>query len=179
MKFAIIFLIFTLLIGPIFSQDLTAEQEREFNRLRLFAETSEHTLGSINLDTGFWYSSTMKYWKGYQGFGLISEENFYRIAGYDREADQAKAYRTTGTTLLITGSIVYFAGMGIMLYPVIADDYNNFDTYLWTGLTVAIVGAIPFGIGISYSLQNWGPAGLAFRIADDYNTGLKKRVRSK
>ncbi len=189
MKFMIVFLIFSLLTIPIFSQDLTAEQERELNRLRLFVETDQHTFGSFNIDTGFWYSSTVKQWKGYRGFSLINEDDFYRIAGYDFEANQAQKYKSVNNILLISGGTVTVIGFGMMItslltMPDVMDpDFDakmsTSETLLWVGAGVGIAGAIPLGIGISRALRNWGPAGSAFQIADDYNAELKKRIRSK
>lgn len=59
--------------------------------------------------------STTKRWEGCQGSRKMSENEFFRIAGYNDKANEAQRYKTFHDFLSITGTCSLGVGLGLLI----------------------------------------------------------------
>jgi len=90
--------ILLMLSQAIAQEEMTAEQQKQYERLKLSVEVKEIGMGSYG-GGGISYASWRK-WTAYEGFTKISEEEFFKKTGYEREAGKAAGYRKKGNLLL-------------------------------------------------------------------------------
>lgn len=151
-------------------------------RSRLYVELEGADVHSI-LRMG----SNGKKWKAYEGFKPISEEGFFRIAGYGAEADRAKKYQYKNYSIIIIGSCLCLGGLG-MVYAGYSATEHTYSKYLGSyelsapNYQLILTGAVITGIadyilyhGIVRSRKNLAPYFLAYEIANEYNASLERR----
>lgn len=174
-RIGLVFVVVALSAVYVAAQDMTAEQEREFNRQRLNVEVTQQFSGFVSLRYGMMGGESTTRWKGYRGFTQISEPEFYRIAGYEEEARQAERFRRGGVQMTIWGGVGYTIGMGIIVAAagVPYDQDQLFGTLMVAGGTIAIGSAFPLGFGISRLMRNWSPASQSVSVAEEYNSVLR------
>ena len=91
-----------------FGADLPEDLQQQYMRTRLAIEVINQSSGSLvynaNIGVGATSSTTSRRWVGYRGFGKVSEATFYTAAGYGAEAEQIRAWKTTGALMWVGGA---------------------------------------------------------------------------
>jgi hypothetical protein len=163
-------------------QQPTPDQKKELEQKELFVDQGAVVLNAGNISP----VSNSHVWDGRQGFKIISESDFYQIAGLPKVAEEASSYRST-SRLLIYGGV--FGDLGAAALSIVAastnisssdPNYNRDVTTVNVEITVAAalvaVALIPEIIGIHRLHQNWSSAQEALQAADDYNAKLVKVI---
>lgn len=164
-----------LLVGLLTTLSAQAQSQpddrlaREYNRQRLSLEL--RGLGIItahqNLNSATYRE--LRSWVPYRGFEQISEEEFFRIAGYEYEAGQARAHHQATRGIERIGWILF--GAGVMGFALALDDVDN-DAAMLIGV-VGTSGGLGFlYAGMQRRHTNWAPAEAAAAAMDDYNESL-------
>lgn len=150
------------------AQSLSKSQEREFSRKKLSIETIGISTIRFTEDFTFGMGREWRKWRAYRGFSLITEANFFQIAGYSEESEMARSYRQKIINLTISGLGVTGIGMIIM-----TDKENIRFGYL--------VASFGIGLGMAGALKmntNWAPYSLAADIASEYNYNLRESLKN-
>lgn len=144
----------------------SALTDAEFNRQRL-------TIEPVGMSAGFWSGGlyggsatgmSWRKWLAYQGFSLISEPEFFRVAGYEEEAGRAERHHTGAIMEAVGGGLL--ATMGLVI---LADSDGDVPLL---GILTAVAG---IGLAWDGSIrmdQNWAPFDIAKDVADQYNSQL-------
>ena len=176
---AVIFL-FTVVSYSIFADDddLTSDQRRLFNRIKLNVEAQGQAFGTAggNATTGVMVSgeSWIK-WTPYRGLTKISEGEFFRIAGYEEEGNAADRYHFTSRRTWLIGVIVtVVGGLGGALIG------TSTDNFLFTaiGLVAMSGGAVAAVLGGIRMMKNLYPYVTAIDIAEEYNAFVLEGIKS-
>lgn len=166
------------IVKPIFSQTgLSTEQKREYEKKKLSVEVTGMAMGSYS--AGMISATSWRKWHSYEGFTPISEEEFFRKTGYEREARQAASYRKKGNMLFWGGLTVCTLGVVLALIP--GEDEDGYTEYplLGYGALIGVAGLVPLYMSIGYRTTNWAPYSSVEGIADDYNRGLLIQIRKE
>lgn len=144
----------------------SALSDAEFNRQRL-------TIEPVGMSAGFWSGGlyggsatgmSWRKWLAYKGFSLISEPEFFRVAGYEEEAGRAERHHTGAIMEAVGGGLL--ATMGLV---VLADSDGD------ASLLGVLMAAAGIGLTWDGSIrmdQNWAPFDIAKDVADQYNSQL-------
>lgn len=120
-----------------------------------------------------------KKWTPYQGITPISEQDFFTIAGYSKEADAAKREKSLKNTFGWAGIGLFVAGLatfihGINIYesaPIGSTESEMGNTVVWIGLSSGVSGIYFFTR--AKTMGNWATVGQAQLVADEYNAKVK------
>lgn len=148
---------------------LTQQEMTEFNRSRLSFETKAGSYGYFG-DRGFWGEISYKYWVGYQGFSPVSESDFFAIAGYEQEAEEARRYEKR-TSDLLWGSIAALALGGALFFT-----SEEGSTREVGGVILASGGSLALTIALFRMTTNRYPSNIAQSVADDFNARLLEDI---
>ena len=179
-----------LLLAWGFSQDLeslTSEQKKEYNRSKL---TVEEMSKNIN-DLGLWYmdiiSSRVNGWYAFKGLSVqINTEEFFRLTGYDEEADMVNKRSTAAMRKIIAGGVLYVIGNVAQVIPV--QETENIGGYefvsysyplLLPGIAIWATGLYLGYSGLIDKYKPITPYQTAIDIADEYNKNLIKDILNK
>lgn len=160
-----------MLSQAIAQEEMTAEQQKQYERLKLSVEVREIGMGSYG-GGGISYASWRK-WTAYEGFTKISEEKFFRKAGYEREAGKAAGYRRKGNLLFWGGTGAVVAGLTMAVVGM-GEDGNAAVAAI--GIVMSIGGLFPMYLAVGYKQSNWAPYSTVEGIAEEYNRELRIRV---
>ena len=177
----------------IIAQDDTTDILKEFERQKLSIEVIGQFSGSISPSLGIMSGSSYNKWIGYQGFRKVSESEFFKISGYEKESIEAFEYNETAKKELIGGAIAEAAGLIVYLIGItqkkevpgkwIGDIY--FPSYEepnpnWPLVTIgaaATIGGIVYIFkGARKISRNWAPAQIAQSAAAEFNRKLKLKL---
>jgi len=176
-------------VALLFGHPLAAEEDdpgaklpkslqQEYMRNRLGIEIINQTTGGLYYNrqygVGASTSSTVRKWKGYRGFNTVSESDFYLAAGYEAEAMEIKQWKTTGGVLAAVGAVAYTVGCSMMFKSI---ETGN-EKQLGQGAGVAIVAAIPLGMGLFRLMNKKTSVGQASISAKQYNQSLADDLRA-
>ncbi len=181
----------TTILPPISNAELTPAQQKAYTHQRLSIELGESTY--VNPKTG--WGSTSKHWRAYQGFNLITEEEFFKITGYTAEEEKSKerkrlaaAYQgyTIASFIIATGFVLGAAStlqtetgtvyqgysMRIVEHKKILTDGGK--VLLGIGLTGYYIGLF-LGLEAASYCQNWASYATVEPIAEEFNLNLHKK----
>ena len=181
-------LIITMNIN-VYSQDigsLTIEQKKEYNRRKLTVELlskADATGGAASFGGGTIaglsaVSSTS--WRAFEGVGSpLTPEEFFRVAGYNKEAQDLKKKNEYLNNKAALGLVLLFGGFIGSLIPVeekqedpYSRGYDLYETtfpYFIPGTIAWIVGYyLAFAVTAEYTTPV-APFQVAAEIADEYN----------
>ncbi len=173
MKKYVIAVLFLLVSGALFAavsmESLSEKEMTEFNRSRLSFETKAGTYGYFG-DHGFWGEINYKYWVGYQGFSPVSEADFFDIAGYEKEAEEARRYERK-TSDFLWGGLAAIAIGGILYLT--SEDSSAREV---SGVVLASGGSIAASIALFRMTTNRYPSNIARQVAEDFNARLLEDI---
>lgn len=174
--------IFLLVCGNVFSLslgELAPEAKVEFNKKALSINTSANTeigvvpIGNTGVSVGS--GSTNTDWYPFVGNTPVSKEDFFRIAGYDEEAERYNATMKKNRNIITAEWVALIGGLiGTIGGLIIADQaYPS----MWGGVTLAGVSFItmcsPLVINdFEIDESKMFSVSFAVRIANDYNQRL-------
>jgi hypothetical protein len=159
-------------------QSLTAAQRQNYTRLKLSLE-----VGGISEEEdrgGQRVLRNVRTWKAFEGFEPLSEQAFFRKAGYDTEAQRADAYRRSANRNMLVGVGLGLGGVLAMLYG--ATQYTGYESnYLdnkWVlgGAITGSIGTYMIRSGMKASDRNWAPYPTASAAAEAYNSRLRAEI---
>ena len=162
--------ILLMLSQAIAQEEMTAEQQKQYERLKLSVEVKEIGMGSYG-GGGISYASWRK-WTAYEGFTKISEEEFFKKTGYEREAGKAAGYRKKGDLLFWGGTATCVTGLVLMFSTAAADEFTG----VMIGGVMALGGLIPMYLGFTYRQSNWAPYSTVDGVAEEYNRELYLKI---
>ena len=186
-KMCIGLLVLTIVAASLFAQSesltesMTEEQLEEFNRDRLTVDVGI-TTSAVARGFGGITMESYRNWTGRQGFERLSESQFYAIAGYPEQSEEAGKYKKTGWALLIGGGALIVGGLAWMTLGMTSLDYDDPDystkmnRSLFGGSALSLGGMIPFWIGRKRVQKNWSSAEQAQMVADEYNRKLAEKI---
>jgi len=149
---------------------LSPEQQRVYDVRQLAVEAVGG--GSRAGAGGAAWAASWTRWNAFEGSNRISEGEFFRRAGFPRQAALADEWRRSGRAPMGWGIAMCAAGVGLMIAGVRESDWSR----KVTGLTV---GAAGLGLAVpawQRLRQNRLPLATAEGIADAYNAGLRERI---
>lgn len=156
-------------------EELSPEQKRALNNEKLVVEAFGQGFGGIGA-TGTINVTTWTSWIAYKGFSQISEAEFFSVAGYEREAENAISFHETGVTLRIAG----FSLLGIGLISSLGIGMpTDSDVFIWGGLISVLAGAVPTMLGMLRLNQNRYPYTMASDIAEEFNAFLIRELKKQ
>ncbi|MGA2765850.1 MAG: hypothetical protein ABSG17_21090 [Spirochaetia bacterium] len=198
MKMVKVCLILALIMGGsslLFSQEaptLTPDQQDQFDSQKLtvtgYKIVTVSRYGGVIGDSGFGPSSTN--WDASKGYDKISEPDFLRTLGLDKEALESQSHQTSKSLLTGGGWGAAVVGLLIMFVPVVSPpmttdqygltslDMGAFWTYLGIGAAISIGGTVMILAGSNMS-PNITPYGRAAALAEKYNTQLLIKITGK
>lgn len=166
-----------------------SENEEEYKEFLRSKKLSIEPVGITRLHTSGDIPSTWKKWVAYRGFDPISEEEFFRITGYNAEAEKVESHKRSGRSRMLLGFGIGIADVALLLkgwseFEVTSPNNDNVlfqRTSFPNELTLA--GAIVSGIGGAIirdgalmSRMNWAPYSVAESIANEYNRSLEAKI---
>ena len=179
---------------------LSGAQKKEYDRRKLtvdaidVAKLKYHTAAAGDSTTES-YLTSWKKWRGHRGLMPVTEEKFFRIAGYNKEADIIKKYKNDGKPLIAFGALITAAGIVMMVngYEKTKtiggfDEYGIPDfEYVHKNGNLALAGLISLCVGLGMAFtglgklhhDNWSTYGVAQWIADEYNAGLLLYIKKE
>ncbi len=169
----ILFLLLFLMLGvslfAVSMDALSSSEMAEFNRSRLSFETKAGTYGYFG-DHGFWGEISYKYWVGYQGFNPVSEADYFEIAGYEKEAKEARTYQNATRDLLWGGIAAVIIGGALYFTS------DSSSTREVGGVIIASGGSLALTLGLIRMTTNRYPSNIAQSVADDFNARLLEDI---
>lgn len=150
-------------------EGLTARQEREYNESRLSVEVEYIGEGSYGYGTVS-YQEWRK-WTPYRGFEKISEADFFQIAGYDEQAEEAASFKQRNDRLFWGGLGACTVGLVVTLATATTDTIAPA-----IGGVASLGGLIAGGIGAAQRNRNCHPYETADRVARIYNRELLEEI---
>lgn len=165
--------------------ELEQEMRSAYENARLYLEMREVTRAGVVTNNGIAipYSNTSRSWHAYQGLDRISEVRFFEVAGREDLAARARSRRSTGTTLVVVGTIASAVGLAILTNVALKSSSSdpfaepvNVTGGTILGSAVAVGGSIPLAIGATKLRGNSVHAGIAAETADRYNEQLVERL---
>lgn len=159
-----------MLSQAIAQEEMTAEQQKKYERLKLSVEVKEIGMGSYG-GGSISYASWRK-WTSYEGFTKISEEEFFKKTGYETEAGKAAGYRKKGNLLFWGGAATSATGLVMMFTGAAVDDI----TVTMVGAVMSLGGLFPMYLGFGYRQSNWAPYSTVDGIAEEYNRELHLKI---
>jgi hypothetical protein len=153
--------------------DLTAEERRVFERSKLSVEVSGAAALAYQPELGVGSVSTWRKWQGIHGFNRITEEQFFRIAGFEHEATRAAEYRRD-SHLMVAGGLAALIVGGALIISGIEQDTAAGPYFLGT---ILFAGGTGIGIYGGFRLErNWAPYASVRDGADQYNATLIQEI---
>lgn len=161
-------------------ENLTADQKKEYNRRKLTVEKVSETSGGMGWYWGF-FSKRINTWRAFRGLAnQIEGEEFFRLTGYDDEADKVRKNLEDANSMIYGGAILYVGGLIFSLIPkteTITEPgfFSDFTyeevsyPYLVPGTIAWLVGIYLWYKGIFMKLKPVAPYQTASDIADEYN----------
>jgi hypothetical protein len=153
---------------------LTLDQLNEFFRKKLIVELDETT----ETDTPY---SESKRWKAYQGEKMISERQFYLIAGHPYKAKRVREQKAVSLLELIGSPLVFLIGGVILKHfaekPPETDEGSEAVASLVLG-TVGIGGYL-FVDGIKGLATKSTSYSIAEEVKNEYNEQLLREIMEK
>lgn len=157
---------------PTVVETRTTPSGADYNRERL-------TIEPIGMSVSLWSggpflgsSSGMSWrkWTAYRGFSLISEPDFFRVTGYEEEAEKAENHHTGAVMETVGGGLLAVIGLALL-----SNGYGDMPVD-WTQARIGYLAAIT-GLALAWDGsvrmdQNWAPFDLANGIANQYNAEL-------
>ena len=166
------------------TENLTSDQKKEYNRKKLTVEKVSESSGNMGWYWGF-FSKKVDTWRAFKGLAnQIEAEEFFRISGYDEEANTVKKNLEDANAKITMGWVLYGAGLFATLYTETTthvEEYTFIDDYVWEEVTYPYVlpGTIAWisGIYLVYDgmlkkLKPVAPYESAADIAEEYNKGI-------
>lgn len=172
----IVIAVFVLIPISLFSGNLNIDiglsdlQMREFSQKKLSFDFQSGSSGFMNFSTGIIAVNNYKHWVAYEGFSKLSEAEFFRITGYDREAKEVKKHNATRISLVIGGSLASI--LGVYLF---ASSLEGAPRQI-TGAVILSSGLASLVTGAYMLTSNRYPSNIAVTIAEDYNSKLKSEI---
>jgi hypothetical protein len=175
-------------IGMAQNSGLNPEQNQTFMKRKLSVEVVGRSQYSVNYSAGTGSGVRWRQWLAYEGFARISEPEFFRRAGYKREALAAEEYHAaTRRTLWQAGCA---SVTGLLLSGIALAAGNSYDdawepaAVPWTiagivGICTATAGALCSMGGWKRMDTNWAPVSTVEGIADEYNHRLRDSLDAK
>jgi hypothetical protein len=171
---------------------LTDEQKKEYNQSKLSVEVEGVVIGSYG--SGLWSGSSWRRWTAYKGFDRLSEERFFRVTGYDAEAEKARSYNASNSGMTAIGAILTVGGTIAALVGASKTKTTHYDYgygingdleesdpdagLVYGGLIAAGIGSGLMYAGILGLSRNWAPYAVVEGITNEYNQkiiiGMKK-----
>lgn len=110
-----------------------------------------------------------KNWEGYLGGEKLSEAEFFKIAGYEREAQKAAAYHFQKSCLIYGGGGFGLIGCAIALIPWLSKPEEDIPTKpVAIGFSMLFVGFLIELVGFQKP-NCWSPVDFAVGVAGEYN----------
>ncbi len=147
----------------VFCQEDTSLRQLLNIDVKIFGYGSVNSL-SDTYDVGSY--EQVRTWTPFLGITKISEVEFFNLAGYAIEAEQAKKYAKTKAFLSWGG--LGAAVLGLLIDLSVENTY--FEIEVWTGILI-IGGGMTF-LGGAFG-KNWATVGQAQYVADEYNAKIK------
>lgn len=165
-------------------ENLTDDQKMEYNRRKLTVEKVTESSGGMGWYWGF-FSKRVDTWRAFKGLAnLIEAEEFFRITGYNEEADKVRKNLEDANGKITLGVVLYFGGLIGSLIPKTETYTEHYDylgdieyeeityPYLIPG-TIAWIGGIYLWYkGMLMKLKPVAPYQTVSDIADEYNKKL-------
>jgi len=167
---------------------LMVEQSAEFKRLKMTIDLEGVDMTSYgNLFSCAEFNISKK-WKAYQGWQPLSEWDFFRIANYPDPSVKARAFRDNAYNEMLVGIMGAVAGVFLMITS--SGDKTEYDPILGEiktpyfktvrfaiGTVITTGGGTLFWDGIVKRHRNCYPYSLAAKVAEEFNTKLRKRLQ--
>jgi len=188
MRKSVNLLVSTLLImANLFGQSadsLSSEQKKEYNRKKLTVEKVTETSGGMGWYWGL-FAKRVDTWRAFKGLDTqIDVDEFFRITGYDQEAEKVRVNKEAASTRITAGIVLYSAGLIASIIPKtettdlgygITYDEVSYP-YLLPG-TIAWIGGIYLWYdGTLKKLKPVAPYQSAADIAAEYNKHLIESI---
>ena len=182
-------LLVLILLGSVsicFAQDmddLTDDQKKEYNRRKLTVERVTESSGGMGWYWSF-FSKRVDTWRAFKGLAnQIEAEEFFRITGYEEEADQVQTNLEAANSKITLGVVLYAGGLVASVMPkteTVNLDYYSYEEitypYLIPG-TIAWAGGLYLWYdGMMKKLKPVAPYETAADIADTFNKNLLKEI---
>lgn len=170
-------LMFGIVNSSLAQVGLSAQQKREYEKQKLSVEVTGMAMGSYN--AGMISATSWRKWHAYEGFTPISEEEFFRKTGYEKEAREAASFRKKGNMLFWGG--ISLCTLGVILALIPGEDEEGYTEYplLGYGALIGVAGLVPLVMSIGYRANNWAPYSSVEGIADDYNRELIIQIKKE
>ncbi|MCF7808642.1 MAG: hypothetical protein K9M49_06415 [Candidatus Marinimicrobia bacterium] len=121
MKRVIVLALALLVIAStLYSQDqttLTGDQNKEYNRKKLTVEKVTESSGGMGWYWSF-FSKRVDTWRAFKGLdNQIEAEEFFRLTGYTKEANNVKANLESANGKITFGVVLYAGGLVASVIP--------------------------------------------------------------
>ena len=158
------------------SRDERSEGMRTYERSKLVVALGSGMLPRYPHRYSY-HRSLSRRWIAFQGIRSIDEDEFFRIAGYLEEAEEAASYQRLNRILGWGGLGAMLLG-GIMIYIQATTDIHTRSTALGTtGLALGTIGLPLAIIGGVRSSRNMAPFSSVHDIANQYKHELHVKLR--
>lgn len=186
-KFAILFLGLLILVSSVLSQgidDLTGDQKKEYNRRKLTVEKVTESSGSMGWYWGF-FATKVDTWRVFKGLAnQIEAEEFFRITGYEAEANTVRKTLDDANGKITLGIGLYAGGLVAMLIPKKETSDLGYGVeietlsypLLFPGMLASFGGLYFWYDGMLKKLKPIAPYQTAFDIAEEYNKKIIQEI---
>lgn len=121
MKVVVVFIVSVLIsVSSLFAQNLdslTEDQKKEYNRRKITVEKVTESSGGMGWYWGF-FSKRVDTWRAFKGLAnQIEAEEFFRITGYEEEANKVRANLESANSKITLGVVLYVGGLVGSLIP--------------------------------------------------------------
>lgn len=166
------------------TDSLSSDQKKEYNRRKLTVEQVTETSGGMGWSWGF-FAKRIATWRAFKGLGnQIEAEEFFRLTGYNEEADEVRTRLEAANSEIAIGAILYIGGFVAMYIPKTEEvDYGFGVTgdvvsypYVVPGLIAALGGAYLWYDGKLKKYRPAAPYESAADMAKEYNTKLLEEL---
>jgi len=175
----------------VLQKELTPEQWQAFIQQRITIEPEGGAVIDWASIGGTGIIATWRKWKAYKGFKPLTEEEFFRLTGYTKEAQKASEYKSKAKRYIDYGIILLSVGiimecLGAFHTKTIEDPLLGTIEEPAPNWTLISIGALTGGTGIGMIYlgylqhqRNWAPYSIAKQIADRYNRSLLLKIRKE
>lgn len=161
-------------------EGLADDQKKEYNRRKLTVEKVTEETGGMGWYWTF-FSKKVDTWRVFKGLdNLIAAEEFFRLTGYDEEADRVKKRLEDANSKTSLGAVLYVGGLIAMIIPKTETTHYEYlgdieeitYPYVLPGLIASFGGIYFWYQGMLMKLKPVAPYQTASEIADEYNKKL-------